>query len=84
MHILKIISFAFRIYEFLILIRIILSWVPHNSANPLIYKLYKITDPFLDLFRPLPLQFGGIDFSPIVALIVLGMIERIVFRIFLL
>ena len=83
MYILKIIGFAFRIYELLILIRIILSWVPHDPTNPLIYKLHTITDPFLDLFRPLPLQFGGIDFSPIVALLVLGMIERVIFSIFL-
>lgn len=80
MPIASIISLFFQIYEILLLIRIVISWVPHNAYQPLVRELYHVTDPYLNLFRQLPLNFGGMDLSPIVAFFVLGFIRQLVLR----
>jgi YggT family protein len=77
--IITIVSLAFQIYEFLILIRVLLSWVRINPYHPVIRILYQITDPVLDpLRRVIPPIGGAIDISPVVALIILEIVHRIV------
>jgi YggT family protein len=79
----RIISWAFQIYEFLILIRVILSWINVNPYrprldHPLIRILHQITDPVLEPLRRIIPPIGGtIDISPIVALIILEIAHRI-------
>ena len=58
------------LYEIALLIRIVLSWVPHNPYNKAIQFLYKITDPVLNPVRKLIPPFKGIDFSPVIVFIV--------------
>lgn len=70
------------LYEIALLIRIVLSWVPHNPYNQAIQFLYKITDPVLNPVRKLIPPFRGIDFSPVIVFIGLGIVKRIVGRIF--
>jgi len=78
-----IISLAFQIYEFLILIRVLLSWVnvnPYRPAvrHPLVRLLDQITDPVLSpLRRAIPPIGGTIDISPVIALILLEIVRRI-------
>jgi YggT family protein len=69
---------GFNVYSFLLIVRIFLSWLPHDSYHPLVLKLGQITDPYLDIFRKLPLNFGGLDLSPLVAFFVLGLIRDLV------
>ena len=61
-----------ELYSILLVIKIVLTWLPHNYNHPLVLRLNKVTDPYLDLFRQLHLNFGGMDFSPIVGLMVLN------------
>lgn len=81
--IISVVSFLFRLYSVLILIRVLLSWVNVNQYgapfdHPLIRILNRVTDPFLKpLQRVIPPIGGTFDISPIVALIVLE-IARIV------
>ncbi|OJG82339.1 YggT family protein [Enterococcus pallens] len=55
----------------------LLSWFPGAYQSALGKFLGRICEPFLDLFRRLPLQFGGIDFSVMAAIIALNFIMRI-------
>ncbi|MFH1593744.1 MAG: YggT family protein [Candidatus Omnitrophota bacterium] len=64
----------FNILYFLLVIRIILSWFGVNPYNDLVQILMKITEPILAPFRRLPLQFGMMDFSPILAFIALRVV----------
>ena len=72
-------------YELLILVQCILSWLV-MTGNGVIYDIYqvlsKLTDPFVGIFRRLlsSVGVGGmqIDFSPMVAIIVLDLIKRAV------
>ena len=53
--------------------------VPYNRfANAVLDFLRDVSDPYLRIFRRLPLQLGPIDFSPIVAIIVLRIVGGIV------
>ena len=70
------------LYEIALLIRIVLSWIPHNPFNQAVQFLYKITDPVLNPVRKLIPPFKGIDFSPVIVLIGLEIIERFVVGIF--
>jgi YggT family protein len=79
-NIIELISLVFEIYKVLLVIRIVLSWVPHNHYHYLVEKLYTLTDPYLNLFRSLNLNFSGIDLSPIVAFFVLGFVQNLLLQ----
>jgi YggT family protein len=67
-----------RIYEVILLARILMSWIRPDPYHPVVQWLRKLTDPVLEpVRRLLPLNAGGIDFSPMVVFIVLEVIERI-------
>lgn len=78
-----IVSVLFQLYEFLLLIRVLLSWInidPRRPAidHPAIQVLIKITDPVLAPLRRLIPPIGGtVDISPVVALIILEVVRRI-------
>ena len=55
----------------LIIARVIVSWVNADPYNALVRIIVQSTDPLLRLFRRLPLQLGGIDLSPLVAILVI-------------
>ena len=71
------IQLAFRLYTFLILARVVLSWVSHDTANPVIQWVYRLTEPVMAPFRALIPAMGGIDFTPILVLLVLNIVESL-------
>lgn len=71
-------SLIFKILYFLLVVRIILSWFPIDSFNPVVSTLYQITDPLLAVFRKLPLQIGALDLSPILAFLALTFLDHFV------
>jgi len=64
------------LYEMVLIVRIVLSWVPHNAYHPAAVFLYRITDPILNPVRRIVPSIGGIDISPIIVFIGLGFIKR--------
>lgn len=69
----------FNLYFFLIILRIFLSWIPSIKwENQPFRTIREITDMYLNLFRRIIPPFGGLDFSPIVALLVLQIVQNIV------
>lgn len=73
---------AIKVYEILLLVRIISSWVVDYPKGDFLRFLYQITDPYLNLFRKyLPfLAAGGIDFSPIVGFLLLEFISGFLYN----
>ena len=64
-----------------ILIRVLLSWVPMRLPWGLGEFVWGITEPILaPIRRALPFM-GGMDFSPIVALFAIQIVESILLRI---
>jgi YggT family protein len=78
-----IVSLLFQVYEFLLLIRVLLSWINTDPYQPVIDHpavrfLERITDPVLAPLRRLIPPIGGtVDISPVVALIILEVVRRI-------
>ena len=72
MAVTRILDILLSAYMWVIIIRAVLSWVSPDPYNPIVRALYAITDPVLSfLRRKLPLGAGSIDFSPMVAILVI-------------
>jgi YggT family protein len=79
----------FTVYFILIITRIVLSWIqqfrplPYNlTLRAVIGFIEESVDPYLNLFRrfipPLRLGGAGLDLSPILAIIVLIVVQSLV------
>jgi YggT family protein len=69
------------VYVLIIFAYIILSWVklPYSPwLNRIQRFLYDVCDPYLRIFRRLLPSFGAFDFSPIVAVLSLFLIDRVI------
>lgn len=65
------------IYSLLLFIRILLTWFPNvDWYNQPFAALGQITDPYLNLFRSIIPPMGGIDFSSILAILLLQFVQR--------
>jgi YggT family protein len=63
-----------QIYSVLIIIRILLTWFPTiDWYNQPFAALSQITDPYLNIFRSIIPPLGGIDISPILAILLLNL-----------
>ena len=72
-------GFAVKIYSYLCIIYIFLSWFGSHSRGGF---LYEICDPYLSWFRRFRFtQIGMIDFSPILAIGVLSLFSSVLFQI---
>ena len=56
-------------YFVLIIARVLVSWIANQSRHPLIPLIYQLTEPVLRPFNKLLPPLGGIDLSPLFALI---------------
>ena len=67
-----ILHYILTIYMWLIIIRALLSWVSPDPYNPIVRFIHNVTEPVLYRVRIwLPFGFTGIDFSPIVVLLII-------------
>ncbi|MDM8558325.1 YggT family protein [Candidatus Parabeggiatoa sp. HSG14] len=72
----NLLSLLIYIFIFAIIIQVILSWITHHdSHNPLSNILYNINEPILRLVRRKVPPVQGIDFSPLVVIIVLQLAD---------
>ena len=67
-----------EIYSFIIWIRIIVSWVrPYPRPGSFTYYMARIVDPYLGLFRSSKVTIGVLDFSPIIAIGILAVVQSL-------
>lgn len=60
------------IYNYLITVRIILSWIPQAQGIALLRPVYQLCDPYLNLFRGLIPPIGPLDLSVLPAFFLLN------------
>jgi len=72
------VRFLFEIYSFILLARVLLSWFQVDPYNPIVRLLHQLTEPVLAPIRRLLPMTGPIDFSPILAFILILVVEQIV------
>ncbi len=66
-------------YMLIVIARAILSWVNPDPYNPIVRFLYNVTEPVLyRIRRAIPIDMGGIDFSPMLLIIVLIFLDNFV------
>lgn len=62
-----VLNYALSIYMWIVIARAVLSWVNPDPYNPIVRFIHNVTEPVLYRIRSkLPVNFGGIDLSPIV------------------
>jgi YggT family protein len=68
----RIVDVALTVYLWLIIIRSVLSWVNPDPYNPIVRFIYQVTEPVMaPIRRWLPIRGMGIDFSPIIILLLI-------------
>jgi YggT family protein len=81
MGIFSLLGFLLEIYSFVVLARVLLTWVPNmDPYHPAVQFLHRITDPVLEPARKLIPPIGMIDISPIVVMIVLSFLANALMR----
>lgn len=64
-----------------IIIRAFLSWIKPDPYNGFVQFIYRVTEPYLSRIRKyLPINFGGADFSPVIAVIGIIFIKAFVIQ----
>ena len=62
---------------YLLLAVALLSWFPIYPRNPWIRMLHAITDPILHPIRAIVPPIGGFSFDVLIAILLLGVIQRV-------
>jgi len=78
------------IYLWVIIINALLSWLVAfnvlNTQNRFVFSIldatYKLTDPILNKIRRFIPNFGSIDISPIILILILMFMRNLIFEIF--
>jgi len=73
--ILELAILSLNLFFFVILIKIILSWVAPQNYNPMTVLLNSMAEPLLRPFRRIVPAVGGFDISPIFAIVLLKAAE---------
>ena len=73
--VLGVVALLVQMYFFALLAMIILSWVAQGSRHPAIFLLYQITEPLMAPVRKILPPMGGLDFSPILAFILINIAQ---------
>lgn len=84
--VISLVAKLFDIYSVLIVVWCLMSWIPRRPGGlveDIRGAIGMLVEPYLSLFRRFIPPMGGIDFSPIVAILVLNVIERLVFTLLL-
>jgi YggT family protein len=75
----KVLDIVLTIFTWIIIARAILSWVSPDPYNPIVRFIHNVTEPVLyQVRRKIPLSFGGIDFSPIIIILVVIFLQQFV------
>jgi YggT family protein len=69
-----------KVFFFALIISVILSWVAQGSHNPTAMLINQICEPLLAPIRRILPSMGGLDLSPIVAFLLLNLIDMLVIR----
>ena len=66
---------------FLIIARVVLSWTNPRGGGGVVAFIYQATEPMLAPIRRLLPPTSGVDWSPLVLMLLLGVVLRVIVRI---
>ena len=66
-----VLDYVLVFFMFITIARAVLSWVSPDPYNPIVRFIHNVTEPVLYQIRKrIPMMYGGIDFSPIVVILI--------------
>ena len=71
----QVINIALTLYLWTVIIRALISWVNPDPYNPIVTFLYRVTEPALRPIQKFIPMAGGIDFSPVVLILVIYFVQ---------
>jgi YggT family protein len=81
MAVANVLNFVLLLYMWIVIARAVLSWVNPDPFNPIVRFIHNITEPVLYQIRSrLPINFGGIDFSPIIVILAVWFLRDFVVK----
>ena len=77
MAVANIMNFVLWVFMWIVIARAILSWVSPDPYNPIVRFIHNVTEPVLYQIRTrIPVNFGGIDLSPIIVILVIYLVQN--------
>lgn len=74
----ELVNLLFNVFIFAILIQVVISWINPGAYNPLTSLLYSLTEPVLRPARRVIPPIGGLDLSPLAAIIALQVLKMLI------
>lgn len=74
------VGLVFTVYTVAIIVMAVISWINPNQYNPVQTLLYAITEPLMRPFRQLIPPIGGVDLSPLAAIITIQVLKMLLMR----
>lgn len=72
----KVLDYVLFFYMLIIIARAVLSWVSPDPYNPIVRFIYGVTEPVIYQVRSrIPSSFGGIDFSPVIVILIIYFLQ---------
>jgi YggT family protein len=79
MDVIALIRLLFQAFYVLLIIRVVLSWVPGVAQDhPAVNLVFRVTSPILTPIRRIMPPMGGLDLSPLVAILLLTVVQTLV------
>jgi YggT family protein len=73
----RLLDSIFWLLNLAILLRVLFSWISPDPRNVLVHLIYQITEPILAPLRRYIPPFGGLDITPMIALLLLELLHRL-------
>ncbi|OQY00349.1 MAG: hypothetical protein B6I26_08425 [Desulfobacteraceae bacterium 4572_130] len=76
-----VLDYILNIFMWIIIARAILSWVNPDPYNSIVRFINNVTEPILYQIRKrIPMNFGGVDISPIIAILIIVFFQTFIVR----
>ena len=76
-YIIKMLQAILQLYSLILLLRVLVSWLRLDPYHPAVRLLYSLTEPLLEPIRSVLPPTGMVDFSPMVAFILLVALQQV-------
>jgi len=80
MAITKLAVAVLQVYSWLIIVRVIQSWLNPRPRNEILLMVIRVTEPLLGFLRAL-IPLRGIDLSPILAWLLIQLLMRLIVQV---
>ncbi|WP_125762647.1 YggT family protein [Companilactobacillus hulinensis] len=75
-----VIAGIFQLYEFVVFVYCIMTFIPRLYQSSFGQIVARLVEPFFNAIKKvIPTTFGMIDFSPLIALIILELVQKVIF-----